>query len=127
MLNDLGCAYARLKKYKEARTFVAAGDNNEPRFCRWFLNLGMVNLSLHDREATLRQYVVLKTLDRGMAEKLYAMLYGEKILQVSAIKPPQRQPQGKLNSAHPLHLWEGWRGGAELRPRERLRSDVRDL
>jgi tetratricopeptide (TPR) repeat protein len=89
VLNDLGCAYARLKKYKEARAFLQHAITISPDFAAAFLNLGVVNFNLHDREATLRQYAVLKRLDSAMAEKLYAMLYREKILQVSeaAIAP----------------------------------------
>jgi hypothetical protein len=58
-----------------------------PDFAAAFLNLGIVNLNLKDREAALKQYAVLKTLDRSLAEKLYVMIYRDRILQVSGGGP----------------------------------------
>jgi len=83
MHNDLGCAYARLGNYKEAKRLLQQATILRPDFAAAFLNLGVVNLNLKDREAALKQYAVLKTLDRGLAEKLYVMIYRDRILQVS--------------------------------------------
>ena len=55
----------------------------KPEFATAFFNLGVVNLSLKDRDAALKQYAVLKTLDRNLADKLYGMIYQAKIFQVS--------------------------------------------
>ena len=81
--NDLGCAYARLKNYKEARAYLRQATALKPEFATAFFNLGVVNLSLQDKGAALEQYAVLKTLDRTLADKLYRMIYKAKILQVS--------------------------------------------
>lgn len=55
----------------------------KPEFAAAFFNLGVVNLSLKDKDAALNQYAVLKTLDRNLADRLYAMIFQEKILEVS--------------------------------------------
>jgi hypothetical protein len=54
-----------------------------PDFAAAYLNLGVVDLNLKDREAAFKQYVALKSPDSSMAEKLYAMIYRARILQVS--------------------------------------------
>jgi tetratricopeptide (TPR) repeat protein len=87
MHNDLGCAYARLGNYKEAKKLLEQATVLRPDFAAAFLNLGIVNLNLKDREAALKQYAVLKTLDRSLAEKLYTMIYRDRILQVSGARP----------------------------------------
>jgi tetratricopeptide (TPR) repeat protein len=81
--NDLGCAYARLGNFKEAKRLLERATILRPDFAAAFLNLGVVNLNLKDREAALRQYAVLKTLDLRLAEKLYVIIYRDRVLQVS--------------------------------------------
>ena len=46
-------------------------------------SLGVTSLTRRERDAALRQYHLLKTLSRDLADKLYSGLYEGMLLKVS--------------------------------------------
>jgi len=82
LYNDLGCAFSHLKRYGEAAKLLTRATELKPELAVAVFNLGLVRLMLQDKPAALNQYAALKTLDRGLADKLYASIYRGRIVSV---------------------------------------------
>jgi tetratricopeptide (TPR) repeat protein len=81
LYNDLASSYAHLRKYKKAATLLNKALQINPNFTVAVFNLGVVDLMRQDRPAAFRQYIRLKQIDPAGAQKLYARIYGSRIIQ----------------------------------------------
>lgn len=72
---NLGVAYGKLGKYKEAIKAYKHAIKLEPDFAGAHYNLGATCLMLHDRDSALEEYKILRNLDPKMANELLNFIY----------------------------------------------------
>jgi tetratricopeptide (TPR) repeat protein len=81
--NNLGVAYCKAGKHKEAVASLREAVRLEPDNAGSRFNLGVSLVALSQKEAALEQHAALASLDPALARKLFALIYRDKILDVS--------------------------------------------
>ncbi len=72
---NLGVAYSKLGKYKEAIESYKHAIKLKPEFAGAHYNLGAAYLMLNDRDSALEEYKILRDLDPKMANELLNFIY----------------------------------------------------
>lgn len=72
---NLGHAYARLGRQREAASALAAAVRVNPNHVNAHYRLGLIHLRARNREAALKQYRILRSLDDGKAVRLFRRIY----------------------------------------------------
>jgi Tfp pilus assembly protein PilF len=84
-LVNLGYAYAGQKHYSKAFVFVRKAVSLEPNLVEAEALLGFLYLVTNDRSSAIQQYQVLKNLDVGAAQELYAQIYRGRIVDAAPL------------------------------------------
>jgi tetratricopeptide (TPR) repeat protein len=66
----LGSAYIKLGKYQEAIDSVKQAVRIKPDYALAHFGLGLIYATLHDKDSALKEYEILKGLDRKLANEL---------------------------------------------------------
>jgi tetratricopeptide (TPR) repeat protein len=72
---DLGAAYFHTGRIEEAIVSYKQAIRLKPSLAEAHLNLGMAHLRLGDKGSAIEEYKILKDLDRGMANRLFNLIY----------------------------------------------------
>jgi len=72
---NLGAAYHQTGRYEDAIESYKQSIQIQPDLAEARLNLGMTYLRLGDRGSALEEYKILKRLDKGMANRLFNLIY----------------------------------------------------
>jgi tetratricopeptide (TPR) repeat protein len=72
---NLGVLYSHLERNEDAVTSYRQAVRIKPGLPEGHLDLGMAYLRLGDRGSALEEYKILKELDKGMANKLFNLIY----------------------------------------------------
>lgn len=97
LYNDIGVAYSHLKRFHDAANYLHKAIQVQANYALARYNLGLVSLRTNDRNAAYDQYVALKSLDRNLADELYARMSANKILQVEPGSMPRLNHSGSTN------------------------------
>ena len=73
--SNIGAAYYNLGRYNEAIEASKAAIRLEPNYTLAHYNLGMAYLQTGDKDSAIEEYKILKTLDAGMANELFNLIY----------------------------------------------------
>ena len=73
--NNLGTAYDQLGRHNEALEAYKQAVKIKPDLVEAHYNLGMAYLVSDDRGSALEEYKILKSLNEGMANKLFSLIY----------------------------------------------------
>jgi tetratricopeptide (TPR) repeat protein len=84
LLSGLGVVYAQLRKYDQAELTLRAALERDPDHPTNRFNLGIVCLLRKNRECALREYNYLKMAGDPLAKKLFASIYRDKVVDVTA-------------------------------------------
>jgi Flp pilus assembly protein TadD len=74
--NDLGLAYGKSGKHREAKKAFREAILINPDYAEAHYNLAITYLILKDENAAVREYSVLKNLDQVRAIQLFDLIYG---------------------------------------------------
>jgi tetratricopeptide (TPR) repeat protein len=72
---NLGAAYNQMGRYEEAIESYKRALRIKPLMPEGYLNLGMTYLKLGDKGSAIEEYKILKDLDKGMANRLFNLIY----------------------------------------------------
>ncbi len=72
---NLGAAYHQMSRYEDAIGSYKQAILIKPGLAEAHLNLGMTYLKLGDKGSALEEYKTLKRLDKGMANRLFDLIY----------------------------------------------------
>jgi tetratricopeptide (TPR) repeat protein len=89
--NDLGVAYEGDHQYKQAVDSFNQAIRLEPEMADAYFNLGAAYLKLNERDKALEQYSKLRLLDLNRADKLYRIIYKDKLLGPKGSNSPRPQ------------------------------------
>ena len=80
--NDLGCAYSLIHRYAKAISSFNRAIELDPGFNLARFNLAEALQETGDRKFAIEQYAILKSQDPELAARLFAKLFGGKIVSV---------------------------------------------
>lgn len=83
---NLGYAYGRLKRYREAISEMREALRLKPDDVDGQFFLGTLYLLVKDRQAALVQLEAVRSLNPQLGEKLYEAIYRGKIVTAKAVK-----------------------------------------
>lgn len=72
---DLGAAYFHTGRIEEAMDSYKQAIRLKPSLAEAHLNLGMAYLKLGDKGSAIDEYKILKDLDKGLANRLFNLIY----------------------------------------------------
>jgi len=72
---NLGITYRRLGRHHRGRLAIIEAIRLEPDYPEAHYELGLANLSLHNRALALEEYKVLLRLNQKLAYKLFGFIY----------------------------------------------------
>ena len=80
--NNLGVAYYKMRRSKEAIESYKQAISLEPDYAEAYFNLGVVYLATKKKDAALEQHTILKTLNQQLAGEFFNVIYKDKVLSV---------------------------------------------
>jgi tetratricopeptide (TPR) repeat protein len=89
-LNALGVVYYTKKRLKDAVAAFKSAVEMSPEQYELRYNLAVAELARQNRAAAISQYNILKTGDPRLANKLYRMIFSDKLLSVGDLKNAKR-------------------------------------
>jgi tetratricopeptide (TPR) repeat protein len=73
--SNLGAAYNEAGRYQDAIESYKQAIRIKPDLEEAHLNLGMTYLKIGDRGSALEEYKILRNLDKGLADRLFSLIY----------------------------------------------------
>jgi len=89
--NDLGYAYMKLGRRQDAVVEFKRAIALEPTLVVARFNLGVLDVSLKNKDAALEQYAVLKTLDTEVANRLLNMIFRTSVVRAATLSLSQNK------------------------------------
>ena len=88
-MNALGVVYYKKKRFDDAVAAFKNAVEVSPDLLEMRFNLAVAQLALRNRAAAISQYNIIKAGNPKLADKLYRMLHGDRVLFVNDNKNPK--------------------------------------
>jgi tetratricopeptide (TPR) repeat protein len=82
---NLGYVFGKAGRYKQAILSYNQALLLKPDFAEAHSNLAIIYIRRGERALALQQYTLLKAIDYDLAQKLFAIIYKDKILNVDGM------------------------------------------
>jgi len=89
-MNTLGVMYYGSKRFEDAAAAFKNAVETDSELFEFRFNLAIAQLALRNKAAAISQYNIIKTGDPKLADQLYRMLNGDKVLSVNDAMRPRR-------------------------------------
>ena len=89
-LSGMGATYAQLRNYRTAEKVLREALSSEPDDATIRFNLGIVCLARKNRDCALSQYNHLKKKNGPLADRLFDMVFKNRVVNAAVYKPKPR-------------------------------------
>ena len=90
-LSGIAASFAQMRKFDKAEVVLREALLREPEHNVNHFNLGVVCLRRKNRDCALTQYNYLKLKGDELAQKLFASIYGDKVIDATSYQNKKRR------------------------------------